>query len=256
MRIKTLQWNIGGGKARKPEDDPADALSYRFDVLDEFAGFIARQRPDIITLQETHSDEESSQAQKIAQTMRMFFINDVYDKSHIEDGKGLGQAIISRFPIRNHTFDFFYNPKAEALGPDGKHWVSHDKGVTACFLTMDNGLILNVKASHSLPFRKFNIDPLSDGIFKLRAGMDEKLRPESDLYLCQADLNYDNSSIADFLPGLLRQGAKEVILSEPTTPEGRRYDHVLYKGLKLVSAKVVSDVLSDHFPIVCEFETL
>jgi hypothetical protein len=62
-------------------------------------------------------------------------------------------------------------------------------------------------------------------------------------------------SIFEFLPELLCEGMKEVMLSAPTTPKGKRYDRVMYKGLlKHNGSFVDTDVLTDHYPICSEFE--
>ena len=83
--------------------------------------------------------------------------------------------------------------------------------------------------------------------------MTEKLKPESDLYLYQGDLNFNEFSLKTFLPDLLINDVQEVILSEPTTPKGKKYDHILYRHLKHLKSLVISDTLTDHFPIYSEF---
>ena len=49
-------------------------------------------------------------------------------------------------------------------------------------------------------------------------------------------------------------GIDEIIQHEPTIPKGYRLDHVLYKGLQLVSTDIDTSVTTDHFPIVTKFE--
>lgn len=255
MILKTLQWNIGGGKARKAGDDPNDALAYSNEALDSDIEIIRRYNPDIITLQESHSDDKGNQAQTMAENLGLkFFANNVYDKSHIEEGKGLSQAIISRFPIKENSFTFFYNPKLETTGPKGEHWVSHDKGVTDCIVDLGGGITLNVKTSHSFPYRRFHVEPFDERLLPLRNDMAEKLMPKTDRYIYQGDLNYNEFSVAELLPKLMTNGVQEVILTEPTTPKGRKYDHVLYRGIKHIKSIVISNVLTDHFPIYSEFE--
>lgn len=256
MMIKTFQWNIGGGKIRKPSDDPADTLSYRNNALDAIIGTLEQYEPDIITLQEAHSGEDGTQAEKIAQKLGLgFWINDVYAESHLEKNQKLSQAIISRFPIQNHSFKFFLNPKLETTGLAGDRWISHDKGVTSCVIKGIGNISLNVKTSHSVPYRKFNnIDPFGEIMTPVRNDMAEKLIPEADYYLYQGDFNYDNASVKSFLPKLFDIETKEVILDRPTTPKGRWYDHVLYRKIQHVKSIVITDVLTDHFPIYSEFE--
>jgi endonuclease/exonuclease/phosphatase (EEP) superfamily protein YafD len=45
-----------------------------------------------------------------------------------------------------------------------------------------------------------------------------------------------------------------LIPDEPTTPGGRRLDHILYRGLALKSKRIVSGVRTDHYPVIATFE--
>jgi endonuclease/exonuclease/phosphatase (EEP) superfamily protein YafD len=255
MLLKTLQWNIGGGQIRKPDDDPMASLAYCNEDFDAILKTIKQYDPDIITLQESHTDANGSQAQIISREMGFpYFANDVYAPSHLKDGQGLSQAVICRYPLANHRFESFLNPHFETTGPRGDHWVSHDKGVTICNAALPDGIILNIKTSHSMPYRKYNIDPLGDEFLPVKNDMMQKLQPESDNYLYQGDLNYNDASVKLFLPELFKNNVQEVVLSVPTTPKGRRYDHVLYRGIRHAKSTVIEDVLTDHFPIYSEFE--
>lgn len=252
--IKTIQWNIGGGKTRDEDSDPTDQLSYIVDSLDSIVETLAKYEPDVVTLQECHSDEESDQVERIAKGIGLeYYVSDVYDDSHLEKGKKLTQGIISRFSLSDHRFEYFLNPKLETTGPLGEKWLSHDKGVTACMADI-GGRIVNVKTSHSLPFRKFHIDPLSQECAALREDMAQKLSPEQEKFLFQGDLNYDKTSMGDFLSEIFVSGVSEVLLDSATTPKGRRYDHVLYRGLSYRKSFVDMDVLTDHYPVISEFE--
>lgn len=210
---------------------------------------------DIVTLQETHADDKIVQAEMIAKDIGLpYSINDIYDKSHIEEEQGLGQAIISRFPIGEHNFKLFFNPRFEVAGPDGGIWVSHDKGITKCLVEIEIGKIIQVATLHLIPFRKFEIGPLEEKFENLRRNIAELSGPSSNTFLLQGDFNFDDSSLKQFLPALFSQGVSEVLLDDPTTPKGRKYDHVVYRGFKHVRSEVISSVLTDHFPIFSEFE--
>lgn len=253
MIIKTLQWNIGGGKIRNP-NSPAEG-PYDIDGIAYIVDLLKTHNPDIITLQETHADNRIVQSKSIAENIGLsYLINDIYDKSHIEDGQGLGQAIISRFPIGKHNFKFFFNPHFEIAGPDGGKWISHDKGVSKCFLQLSEEIQVEVATLHLIPFRKFEVDPLEEEFSYLRDNISELCSPSSNNFLLQGDFNFDDSSLKTFLPSVFKQDVSEVLLEDPTTPKGRKYDHVVYRGLKHISSEVVSDVLTDHFPIISKFE--
>jgi endonuclease/exonuclease/phosphatase (EEP) superfamily protein YafD len=43
-------------------------------------------------------------------------------------------------------------------------------------------------------------------------------------------------------------------IDEPTTPGGRRLDHILFRGLAFKSKRLVSGVRTDHYPVIATFE--
>src|SRR3989344_2563284 len=253
MIIKTIQWNIGGGKIRKanvPVEGP-----YGDDGMNHIEMILKKYNADIITLQETHADNKIVQAEIIAKNIDLPHVaNDVYDKSHIEDGQGLGQAIISRFPVSAHDFKLFFNPHFETIGPSGGIWISHDKGVSRWNVDLGKENIIEVATLHLIPFRVFSINPLEEKFESLRKNIAELASPSSDTFLLQGDFNFDDTSLKQFLPDLLNQKVSEVLLDKPTTPKDRKYDHVLYRELKHIRSEVITDVLTDHFPVYSEFE--
>lgn len=253
MIIKTIQWNIGGGKIR----DINSSVEGPYDIsgIDYIIEFLRRYNPDIITLQEIHSDDKIIQSEIIAKELGLLYsINDVYDKSHIEDGQGLGQAIISRFPINDHNFKFFFNPHLEIVRPNGNKWLSHDKGVSKCLVEVEKGIKMQIVTLHLVPFRRFGVDPLEEKFESLRSNIAELSKPSDNIFLLQGDFNFDDSSLRKFIPSLFEKNISEVLLNEPTTPKGRKYDHILYRDIKHIRSEVVSTTLTDHFPIFSEFE--
>ncbi len=253
MLIKTIQWNIGGGKIRKVGDSAEGP--YNEDGMGHIENILKKYNVDIATFQETHADDKNVQAEIIAKNIGLPYItNDVYDKSHIEEGQGLGQAIISRFPISEHDFKLFLNPHFEVVRPDGKTWISHDKGVSKCLVTIEKGKTAQVSTLHLIPFRKFGIEPLEEKFENLRTNIADLASPSNNAFILQGDFNFDDASLKQFLPDLLSQNISEVLLDEPTTPRGGKYDHVVFRGLTHVRSKVIADVLTDHFPVYSEFE--
>jgi endonuclease/exonuclease/phosphatase (EEP) superfamily protein YafD len=164
---------------------------------------------------------------------------------------GLGQAIISKFPISSHHFDFFYNPKFELIDPNGEKWISHNKGITSCEILINDNPIL-VSTLHLIPFRKFGI-PLDDPrIEKVKKSIAKNINVTVEKLLLQGDFNVDNPSLKEFLPEITSK-TQEVLLDTPTTPKNRRYDHVVYKGLKHLKSEVIT-TLTDHYIVYSEFE--
>lgn len=113
MKIKAVQWNIGGGYIRSASADPASYDVYSQDGLGSIVEFLKHEQPDVITLQETHVNNDASQAQFIAQALGGYFwANDEYAHSHLARGYQLGQAIISKYPLSAHGFSFFSKAQA------------------------------------------------------------------------------------------------------------------------------------------------
>lgn len=69
MVIKTVQWNIGGGKLLTEGADPLLLSSYREEGLPQIIELLRELNPDIITLQETHALNGHSQPERIAQAL-------------------------------------------------------------------------------------------------------------------------------------------------------------------------------------------
>ena len=46
----------------------------------------------------------------------------------------------------------------------------------------------------------------------------------------------------------------EVIQEDPTTPKGKRLDHLLYTGIENLTSRVSRNVRTDHYPIIAEFQ--
>lgn len=252
MKLKTLQWNIGGGKIKDINNLELD--SYVNEGLEYIINEISKYSPDIITLQETHQSDNYNQAKIIAEKLGyQYFTNDVYNESHIEKGQGLGQAIISRFPVEGHFFSFFENPNLEVVTPEGEKWISHNKGISKALLQIDNNKNLEVATLHLVPFRRFNVDVLSDDFKGLRENIQNLIYTESDNYLLQGDFNFDNESLVGLID-LPNINLKEVLQTKPTTPRNRKYDHVVYKGLEYTSSETIDGLLTDHYPVISTFE--
>lgn len=251
-KLKTVQWNIGGGKIRDAASESGEQALYCIDGLDYIVSQLAAISPDIITLQEIHGDSKLNQAEYIASKLGLdYLVSDFYADSHVEEGQKLGQAIISRFPISEHSFQFFYNPGYRVERQNGSTMVSHDKGLTTCSIET-KGRYIEVKTLHLIPFRPFNIEPQSDSAKKVLEDVEDKLQSTSSSLLVQGDFNLDFSSLAEVLPRTLQE-AEELFQDVPTTPKGRKYDHVLYRGIELLDNEVDSSALTDHYPLRMTF---
>lgn len=253
--IKTVQWNIGGGKVRDPAADINVLASYATDGLEVIITQLKLLEPDIITLQEIHADDMLNQVEAIAKALGLpYFVSDFYADSHVEAGQKLGQGIISRFPLSGHTFVLFKNPKLSITWEDGGTATSHDKGVTSCILQIGD-VSLMVKTLHSVPFRRFQVDPMTETGQAILADMRAKLESPEPHLLIQGDFNLNFDRYKPVWPQLFSGQLMEIPQEMPTTPKGRKYDHVLYRGLTPKESSAIEPrALTDHFPVVTIFE--
>jgi endonuclease/exonuclease/phosphatase family metal-dependent hydrolase len=257
MQITTVQWNIGGGKILKPGPAPINALSYTEDGLEHIVEFLKSANADVITLQEIHKNDALDQAEYFAKQLGMkYYVSDFYDDSHIEKGQKLGQAILSKFPISDREFQFYINPNKETASDDGLTiWHSHDKGRTRCSVDLGN-TVLQVATTHLVPFRKFSIEINSEEGRSVLSDIESKLITDVDRQLIQGDFNLDVPLLSAILPKLATNGFEEVRQDEPTTPKGRHYDHIAFRGIRLIQSKVTNSVLTDHYPITTKLEVI
>lgn len=72
--------------------------------------------------------------------------------------------------------------------------------------------------------------------------------------LVQGDFNINSSRVGEYFAGLFDEQFDEITLDDATTPKGRKYDHILFRGLKLREMNIDSTVLTDHFPVTAIFE--
>jgi hypothetical protein len=118
---------------------------------------------------------------------------------------------------------------------------------------LNNEVHITVQTLHTVPFRRYKIELSSAAAKTVIADMSSKLVID-DRGLIQSDFNLDTISLANFFPELFKQGWQEVLQNEVTTPKGHRYDHILYKGLKMIDSTTIRAVRTDHYPIVSTFE--
>jgi exonuclease III len=114
MDLKTLTWNIGGGKLLQDGADLLRISSHAEDGLDAIVGLLKSEEPDVISLQETQRKEGYDQVELIAGSLGYeHYFHDSTSESHIDTDCRLGHCVISRYPIAQHRFGLFENPNAQ-----------------------------------------------------------------------------------------------------------------------------------------------
>jgi endonuclease/exonuclease/phosphatase family metal-dependent hydrolase len=253
MRIKTLTWNIGGGKLLDEGSDPTRLASYSKDGLHEIIELLKVENPDVITLQETQKNDTNDQVQTIADALGYSYIHDSTSQSHIDTDSQLGHAILTRYEITDHTRGFFTNPEVEIEWEDGSTATSFDKGYSTCTLDV-KGRPLTVTTLHLIPFKRFEIDIPSEQSKTILQDVEAKITGDHSPWLIQGDFNIDSNLLKEYLPRLFDVHTQEILLQEPTTPKDRKYDHIICRSGNILEHRVISNVLTDHYPVVAEIE--
>ncbi|MBS1797569.1 MAG: endonuclease/exonuclease/phosphatase family protein [Acidobacteria bacterium] len=253
-KIKTLQWNIGGGRTCSELSDPADPDSYIEDGLDSIIAILRRENPDVITLQETHESAGSSQAEIIAGALGLeSWFNDSYDDSFMEAGCRIGQAVISRYPITNRIFVPFKNPGFRVRDEAGNEIRSINSGLSAATIELPDGVSIRIETFHMPAFHFFGVDLRSEAAGRVLQEVSGTIGQPGMPTIVQADFNLDFPSLKAALPDFFDGPLREIVQESPTNPKGKRLDHILYAGLKLETNKVIKDVRTDHYPLIAQF---
>lgn len=249
MKIKTIQWNIGGGLCAGREADPLQDQSYTTDGLDDIILFLQKEKPDIITLQEAH-DGTTNQIKAIAENLALpYFVSDRYGRSHLAEDAWLCQSIISRFPIIKHDFSLLPNPDLTISFGDKSGGKSHNKGITTVICDL-NERQLTVKTLHLVPFHRTKFPPTDKCFLPLWKALNDDFDDTSEKLLIQGDFNIDQSSLSDFIPQITSNILQEIPQRKATTAKGKRHDHLLYRGLSPLNSQVEKKMATDHYPLV------
>ena len=171
-------------------------------------------------------------------------------------GHKLGQAIISKYPIVAQYFDLFSNPRLEVVH-DGAVLESHDKGLTTCVIHLLQGIDLTVQTLQMFPLRKMGVELGSAQARQILRPIQQTMLKRTGMpLLLQGDFNINRGLLAADLPDLFEvPGMAEIPQEAATNTRGRAYDHIIFAGLRpLAPCVVVEEVLTDHFPLITEFE--
>ena len=254
MNITTVTWNIGGAKTLQPGADPTLMASYNVDAIDAIVDKLKTISPDIVAFQEIQKSDSYDQAETIAAKLGFEYVtHESFSWSHNEDGADLGNAIISKYPITLKCSGKFINPNVSVTWEDGTIAVTHDKGFIQGIIDI-KGIVVAVTTLHLTPFRKFGMELTDAKAVEILKDVPHKIGTDTDIRIVLGDFNINSPTVSEYIPGFSADGFKEVSTDEATTPKGNKYDHVLYKGLKLINKSVDSTVLTDHYPVVTTFE--
>ena len=243
MQFTAIQWNIGSARIRSEGADGAQSSSYNQVNPEYIAETIKALAPDVVTLQEVAPHQGTFLAERIKLTL------------HAEDHytSQLGLTIMSRFPATDHEFFYIANPIPSPAMVDGKPWTPRDLGISRCRLTLSENTALDVCNVHLPRFEKVGASLPDSRLDQTRVEIAKHLMPRDVPLLVQGDFN-NNAELAPTFPDLMNAGCSEVHFDVPTTPKGRRDDHVIYKQVTHLTSRVIDTLLTDHHLLVLTFE--
>jgi endonuclease/exonuclease/phosphatase family metal-dependent hydrolase len=250
-KLTVASWNIAGGHVMRS----LDHFDYEKEDLTYFADALRTADPDIILLQEVHSNADRSVATDLAVLLGY---ENVYSQavspSHIDAEYRLGLAVLSKEPLEQLDFVEYAYPHFPLSFSDGRPAVVHHKG--AQLLMAGDVMIANTQM---LPLTVFGAH-YDEGEGKVLAGRIDQLL-EARLrtpVIFGGDFNFDTPSA--IYPGLYAKlKLHEALPNELTRPnkEGvkKTPDHILYsEGLVLASSRI-QEVQADHYLCIAEFTT-
>jgi hypothetical protein len=242
MRIVT--WNVAGRRTI----NSAERFDYQGENPDYFVEQLAAKQPDIVCLQESHSNQTHSVAEELAKELGMPY---VFEKqccpSHIDPAYMLTNAILSREP--------FADPRATLLPRPSFPLFIKDKPAEAFDRYLVSvqfpGLQVATLQAEPLHFLGHSYDKepgltFGRAIDKLLATV---LEPP---FVLTTDFYVEDLGIP--LPELTALAQDVLPANTPTKPQGRKSDHIL---CTLEWRSVQADVIqtqTDHYLCVADLE--
>lgn len=253
MNLNLIFANILGG--REFTGTTYGEINFGNDALDKYIDIFKTYNLDILALAEVHLDDEntSEQVAEIAEKLGLpHYDVQGADKSHLAEGKILGNAILSRFPIIKSDHFLIKAPALEIDRPNGDHWMLHDKGAQTVHVDT-GGSVASVTNLQYFPFHHF-----------LRQGNDPAFAPERQMLvehlmkeqgdvtsIVTGDFNNKGFCLKETFPELFEAGFSEAIEVDTTiVGDTQQLDHILYMSdqARVVGAETIR-IPSDHLAL-------
>jgi len=258
VNISIVFANILGG--REFLGSTYGEVNFGGDVLNKYIEIIAGQNPDLLSIAEVHLDNDthSEMVEMLAEKLGLPFYDFMgTDKSHLEEGKILGNAILSKYPIVKKDHFIVTSPGIEVDRPNGDHWVMHDKGAqTACIDVGEKTIALT--SLHYFPFHHFNRKMNESEFAPQRQKVVDHLgtNDAETIPIITGDFNNKGFVLREAFPELFDAGFSEAIETETTiVGDKQQLDHILYRSSDCtVIDSGVLQIPSDHFAIRATLE--
>ena len=256
--LKVVFANILGG--REFLGTTYGETNFGNEVLDAYINALSTHQPDILSLAEVHLDNESHSEMiaTISKSLGLQYYDFMgTDKSHLAEGKILGNAILSRYPIRKYDHFLIQSPLIEVDRPNGDHWIMHNKPAQTVFIEVGKKTIA-LSSVHYFPFHHFNRKMNEPEFIPQRQSLVDHLLSidESTIPIITGDFNNKNFMLKDAFPELFSNGFSEAIQLETTVVgDKQQLDHILYrkKDATIIHTGTIT-IPSDHIGIFAVFD--
>lgn len=246
-KLKVLTWNIGGAHTI----NSSAVFDYDKENLSYFVQAIKAVNPDVICIQESHTNDSDVLASRLAKELGFEYVFDSpRSPSHIDENYQLSNAIISRYPIENTKNILLPDPPFELYFEDGKK--------ARLFHTyLQTADIQGVKIANT------HLRPLHIFGYSYSEGEGNQFANNIEAVLC-SNLNtplvfagdFNDPNLFSNFPLLVEKFRLEAALDEqPTNINGNKTDYILFsKELTLDKAELVKAEKADHHLGWAEFK--
>jgi endonuclease/exonuclease/phosphatase family metal-dependent hydrolase len=260
MQLKVIFANILGG--REFLGNTYGEINFGDTVLDTYIQAIADQKPDILSVAEVHLEDEthSAMVSELSRQLGLPYYDFMgSDESHLAEGKILGNAILSQYPITKTEHFIVEAPRIEVDRPNGDHWVLHNKLAQTAWIKTDDKTIA-FTSLHYFPFHHFNRKMNDPEFLPQREGLAEHLTKtdSSTIPIITGDFNNKNFKLVEAFPELFDTGFSEAVeLTSSIIGGEEQLDHILYrKSDALITNSGSFAIPSDHVGLYASIQIL
>jgi endonuclease/exonuclease/phosphatase family metal-dependent hydrolase len=257
LNIRVEFENISGGlfMIGKKHGD----MSFRHISVFDYITHFRKDQPDILALAEVPMEQEdgtSRMVEMLAATLGLPFYRCCYQsRSHLESGKYIGLAVLSKYAIENYRDFYLPNPGLRIAKSDGSEWTLFDKGVQQ-FTFNIQGKQLTLFNLHYFPFHHFNRRMNEDEFVGIRQELVDILLEEVHVpTIITGDFNNKGQPLSIAFPELFQEDQFRQAVETKTTVVGlcEQFDHILYTPTLLeVQHGLAKQKYSDHYAIIAD----
>lgn len=235
-------------------------MNFGKDVIGRYIEAISAHNPDVLSIAEVHLEDEShsEMVQKLVNELGLPYFDFMgSDKSHLAEGKVIGNAILSRYPIVRKDHFLMDSPMVEVDRPDGQHWIMHNKPAQTAVIEIEDKQVA-VTSLHYFPFHHFNRRMNEQEFAPRRQSLVDHLTKQdsSTIPIITGDFNNKGLKLTEAFPELFSVGFSEAIeLESSIAGVNEQFDHILYReeGCGLVDSGSFS-IPSDHTALYAIFK--